>query len=157
MRILKPGSDGSTYGGYPLAGRVGTAVLNYIQRNDICSRATKIGDYFTQKLTGIPGIKTDHRGALIRVELEGVKTAKYACLEMLLGKNRNPRVFMKHGHYDPIRDVAYTRIAPPIGAMTEKLIFKFYTNFLEIQIFFKGEIIEQGVNKFINNSFSIIE
>src|SRR3989339_319715 len=116
------GCDESTYGGYPLAGRVGTAVLNYIQRNDICSRATKIGDYFTQKLTGIPGIKTDHRGALIRVELEGVKTAKYACLEMLLGKNRNPRVFMKHGHYDPIRDVAYTRIAPPIGAMTEELI-----------------------------------
>ena len=122
MSILKPGSDGSTYGGYPLAGRVGTAVLNYIQRNDICKRATKIGDYFTQKLAGIPGIKTDHKGALIRVELEGVKTAKYACLEMLLGKDRNPRVFMKHGHYDPIRDVAYTRIAPPIGAMTEELI-----------------------------------
>src|SRR3989339_826897 len=76
MSILKPGSDGSTYGGYPLAGRVGTAVLNYIQRNDICKRATKIGDYFTQKLAGIPGIKTDHKGALIRVELEGVKTAK---------------------------------------------------------------------------------
>ena len=29
---------------------------------------------------------------------------------------------MKHGHNDPEKNVAYTRISPPIGAMTEKLI-----------------------------------
>lgn len=124
MDIFVSGSDGSTHGGYPPGCAAACASLDYIIKKNIPERAQEIGDYFVKKLEGIPGINTEHRGALIRVELEGLETAKYACLEMLVGENRNPRVFMKHGHNDPEKNVAYTRIAPPIGAMTKKLIDK---------------------------------
>lgn len=122
MDIFVPGSDGSTHGGYPLACAAACASLDYIIKERIPERAKEIGDYFVKRLKGLPGINVEHRGALIRVELQGIKTAKYACLEMLVGKNKNPRVFMKHGHNDPVRKVAFTRIAPPIGAMTQELI-----------------------------------
>ena len=122
MDIFGPLTDGSTHGGYPVACAAACASLDYIVKNKIPARAQEIGAYFIKKLEGLPGINVERRGAMIRVELEGLKTAKYACLEMLLGENRNPRVFMKHGHNDPEKKVAYTRISPPIGAMTEKLI-----------------------------------
>ncbi len=41
---------------------------------------------------------------------------------MLVGKNKDPRIFMKYGHSDPEKKIAYTRIAPPPGAMTKDLI-----------------------------------
>ena len=122
MSVFTPNSDGSTFGGYPIACAAACASLRYIARNKIPEKAKIIGDYFAGKMKGLPGINVENRGALIRVELEAVKTAKYACLEMLVGENRFPRVFMKHGHYNVERDIAYTRIAPPIAAMTEGLI-----------------------------------
>ena len=122
MSVFIPGSDGSTFGGYPIACAAACASLRYIADRNIAQRAKQIGDYFVKGLQGIPGINVENRGALIRVEIEGVETTKYACREMLLGKNRNPRVFMKHGHSDPKRGVAYTRIAPPIAAMDRGLI-----------------------------------
>ncbi len=124
MRVFTPGSDGSTHGGYSLACVAACASLDYIVRERIPEKAKEIGNYFVEKLKNIEGVNAENRGALIRVELEGVETAKYACLEMLVGDNRNPRVFMKHGHNDPERNVAFTRIAPPIGAMTKRLIDK---------------------------------
>jgi len=122
MSIFTPGSDGSTYGGYPEACAAGVAALDYIEKENIPERSRKLGAYFRERLSGIEGISVEHRGLLMRVEIEGVDTAKHACLEMLMGKGRDPRVFMKHGHHDPERNVAFTRIAPPPGAMTEELI-----------------------------------
>ena len=122
MKIYTAGSDGSTFGGYPLACVAATASLNYIVNEKIPQRSKELGDYFVKKLQEIPGINVENRGLLIRVEIKGVDTSKHACLEMLLGKDRDPRVFMKHGHSDPNTKVAYTRIAPPPGAMTKELI-----------------------------------
>ncbi|MFC1612298.1 aminotransferase class III-fold pyridoxal phosphate-dependent enzyme [Patescibacteria group bacterium] len=123
MRVFIPNSDGSTFGGYPIACAAACASLRYIVNNQIPEAAKRIGNYFVEKLQGLhPRIGVENKGALIRVELHGIKTAKHACLEMLVGKNRNPRVFMKQGHYNAEKDIAYTRIAPPIGAMTKELI-----------------------------------
>lgn len=122
MKIYTPGSDGSTFGGYPLACVAACAALNYIESEKIPEKALDLGEYFVKRLGDIPGINVDNRGLLIRVEIEGVETAKYACLEMLVGKDRELRVFMKHGHSDPETKVAFTRIAPPPGAMTKELI-----------------------------------
>ncbi|MBS3104216.1 aminotransferase class III-fold pyridoxal phosphate-dependent enzyme [Candidatus Woesearchaeota archaeon] len=122
MKVYTPGSDGSTYGGYSIACAAAVAALKYIEEEDIPKKSRELGDYFVQKLRKeIPGIAVENRGLLIRVELKGVKTAEHVCQEMLLGK-REPRIFMKHGHYDKEKDVAYTRIAPPPGAMTKELI-----------------------------------
>lgn len=122
MRVYIPGSDGSTYGGYPIACAAACASLKYIVDNDIPKKAIEIGNYFVKKLKDIPNINVENRGALIRVEIKGVDSAIPACKELLLGKDRNPRVFMKHGHANKEKKVAYTRIAPPLGAMTKELI-----------------------------------
>jgi len=122
MKIFTPGSDGSTFGGYPIACAAAVASLNYIVKEDIPKKSRELGEYFVSKLRKIPGINVDHRGLLIRVEIKDVDNAKYSCLEMLVGKDKDPRVFMKAGHTDEKRKVAYTRIAPPPGAMTKELI-----------------------------------
>ncbi|MBD3204403.1 aminotransferase class III-fold pyridoxal phosphate-dependent enzyme, partial [Candidatus Woesearchaeota archaeon] len=122
MKVYTPGSDGSTFGGYPLACAAAVASLNVIQEENICERSKELGDYFVDKLKRIEGINVENRGLLIRVEIKGAKSAKYACYEMLAGKKRDPRVFMKAGHYDKERDVSFTRIAPPPGATTKELI-----------------------------------
>ncbi|MBU0979359.1 MAG: aminotransferase class III-fold pyridoxal phosphate-dependent enzyme [Nanoarchaeota archaeon] len=121
MRIFTPGSDGSTFGGYPIACAAACASLKYIQRENIPQKALELGNYFASLMRGIPNVNIDHRGLLMRVEIEGIRSAKDICLEMLLGEHQ-PRVFMKHGHYNPEKNVAYTRIAPPPGAMTKVLI-----------------------------------
>ena len=60
--------------------------------------------------------------AVKRVELDGKDTAKQACFEMLLGKDRDPRIFIKPGHYNPETGKSYIRISPPIDAITKELI-----------------------------------
>ena len=117
MEIIEPGTEGSTYGGYPLACAVANSALDYIVKNEIGKKAINLGNYITSKLKNF-GISSENRGALIRLNLPGVETTKYACYEMLLGE-REPRVFMKDGHSEG--GVAYVRIAPVIGAMANKL------------------------------------
>ncbi len=120
MEGFSPGTDGSTFERYPLAGAAACASIKYILNEGISEQAKEIGDYFVNALSIQNGINVEHRSALIRVEVEGVDTAKYACLEMLVGENRDLRVFMKAGHSGS--GCAYTRISPPIGAMTYDLI-----------------------------------
>ena len=121
MSIYKPGIDGSTFGGNPIACAVALASLNYIVNDGIPQKAIEMGNYFAKRLREIPGINVEHRGCLIRVEIKGVRSTKPLCLKMLLG-GHEPRVFIKHGHYNQERDVAYMRVAPPIGAITKELI-----------------------------------
>ena len=121
MSAFTPGTEGSTFGGYPIACAAACASLNYIVENDIPKKALELGEYFVEKLQGIPNVNVENRGLLIRLEIKGIKSAKPVCQEMLLG-HREPRVFMKHGHYDEAKDTAYARIAPPPGAMTKELI-----------------------------------
>jgi ornithine--oxo-acid transaminase len=122
MSVYTPGTDGSTFGGFPMAAVAACSALRYIVDEDISGRSLELGDYFAAQLRQIPNVTVENRGLLIRVELHDADTAQFACKEMLLGKNRDLRVFMKHGHGDVERHVAYTRIAPPPGAMTKELI-----------------------------------
>jgi len=41
--IFSPGNHGSTFGGNPLAARAGLAVVNYIENNDLVTRAERLG------------------------------------------------------------------------------------------------------------------
>lgn len=45
-----PGSHGSTFGGNPLATKVGSEVLSFIFNNNILSHVKEIGDYFIKQL-----------------------------------------------------------------------------------------------------------
>ncbi len=49
-RLFKPGLHGSTFGGNPLACRAALAVLDTIEKNDLCEKAAKIGAYLLDAL-----------------------------------------------------------------------------------------------------------
>lgn len=120
MSVLTPGTHGSTFGGYPRACVVASAVLDYFRKYpEVFQRANEIGARFSKNLSGIPDVEVDHRGALIALMIEGVPSAAPLCVEMLCG-NYRPNVFMKHGH---VRSgVAYVRVSPPILAISDKEI-----------------------------------
>lgn len=56
--VLKPGNHGSTYGGNPLACAAALAVVETIEREDLCSNARTMGDYlrkgFRERLADTP-------------------------------------------------------------------------------------------------------
>ena len=62
---------GTTFGGNHLACTAANAVLNIMQEEKLLENATKIGDYITDQLAGMSGIKEVRgRGLMIGIELE---------------------------------------------------------------------------------------
>ncbi len=49
-QLFKPGLHGSTFGGNPLACRAALAVLDTIEKNNLCEKAAKIGAYLLDSL-----------------------------------------------------------------------------------------------------------
>ncbi len=49
-QLFRPGLHGSTFGGNPLACRAALAVLETIEKNDLCEKAAKMGAYLLDKL-----------------------------------------------------------------------------------------------------------
>ena len=71
---LEPGRHGSTFGGSPLACRAGLAVLDALEREDLCARAAERGAALLARLQaaldGEPGvIEVRGRGLMIGIEL----------------------------------------------------------------------------------------
>ena len=85
--LFKPGLHGSTFGGNPLACRVGLEVIRIMEEECIAEQAANMGEYLSQRLrTGL----TDHpvvveirgRGLMIGIELTEPATAlKMAAME----------------------------------------------------------------------------
>lgn len=72
--LLTPGSHGTTFGGNPLACRVGLEVIAIMREQDIPARAERIGNYLMEQLrtalAGCPGVvEIRGRGLMIGVEL----------------------------------------------------------------------------------------
>ncbi|MCH8476743.1 MAG: aspartate aminotransferase family protein [Wenzhouxiangella sp.] len=72
--LLTPGSHGTTFGGNPLACRVGLEVIAIMREQDIPARAARIGNYLMERLktalAGCPGVvEIRGRGLMIGVEL----------------------------------------------------------------------------------------
>lgn len=71
---LEPGRHGSTFGGSPLACRAGLAVLEVLEREDLCARAAERGGAILARLRaaldGMPGVvEARGRGLMIGIEL----------------------------------------------------------------------------------------
>lgn len=72
MSVLDPGSDGSTFGGYPLGCAVAVEAIGVLQEENLSKNARSIGPYFMKGLDDIrsPLIKEVRgRGLMIGVEL----------------------------------------------------------------------------------------
>ncbi len=74
--LLTPGTHGSTFGGNPLASRVGTEVIQIIQNQNLVARAAELGnrivDAFKQKI-GTHGIVKEIRGSGLMIGIELTK------------------------------------------------------------------------------------
>jgi len=73
--VFAPGNHGSTFGGNPLACRVGLSVLEVIESQGLCARSAQLGERmqqaFTERLgslTGVVAIRT--AGLMVGIELD---------------------------------------------------------------------------------------
>ncbi len=82
--VFQPGDHGSTYSGTALATAVVSAVIDEMRRIDAPGLAAKRGEYFTARLSDVPGIASVRgRGLLLAAELADGRDAKTAYLELL--------------------------------------------------------------------------
>lgn len=116
MEVFVPGSHGSTFGGNPLAARVGSAVLDVLQEENIVQRSHDLGKVLVNSLNAIkhPLIKTIRgRGLWVGVEMDTRKVpARSICNKLMeLG------VLAKETHETVIR------FAPPLVIDEPDLLF----------------------------------
>ncbi len=109
MELFEPHSEGSTFGGYPLASFVGLLTINEIEKRSITQLAAKNGAYLKNKLEGVAEKHSDKvkevrgKGMLIGVEIDPKYDGHLLSMNML----RNG-VYAKETHETNLR------IAPPI-------------------------------------------
>ena len=74
-KVFSPGTHGSTFGGNPVACRAALAVLDTIENEGLCERATTLGLRITtglgERLKGVYGVRDiRNRGMMIGIELD---------------------------------------------------------------------------------------
>jgi ornithine--oxo-acid transaminase len=107
MSLFKPGSHGSTFGGYPLAAAVGLEALYVLEEEGLVANSAILGDYMINQLRGInsPLIREVRgRGLWIGVDFDPGKVAARVVCEKLMDKG----VLSKDTHGTVVR------LAPPL-------------------------------------------
>ncbi|MCW9065042.1 MAG: ornithine--oxo-acid transaminase, partial [Ignavibacteriaceae bacterium] len=120
MLTIKPGQHGSTFGGNPLAGKVGIAALQVLKEEKLAENADKMGNYFRQEMQKIVDeldIVTLVRGkgllnAIVIKPSKSGKTAWDVCVEF-----KENGLLAKPTHGDIIR------FAPPLVITKEEIDF----------------------------------
>ncbi len=117
MLTIKPGQHGSTFGGNPVAARVGIAALEVVKEEGLAERADKLGKLFRDEMKKIDSDMIElvrGKGLLnaIVIRPKGGKTAMDVCLKMaengLLAKPTHDHII---------------RFAPPL-VITEKQLME---------------------------------
>ncbi len=102
-----PGSDGSTYGGYPLAMIAGNVALDVFKEEKLSEKSARAGEYMMEKILEI-GERSEHvkevrgKGLFIGIEVTN-QDAMYFCRQLL---DLNMLANDSHGHT--------IRISPPL-------------------------------------------
>jgi ornithine--oxo-acid transaminase len=112
MKVLTPGTHGSTYGGNPLASAIGMAALDVTVEERLPERAAELGDYFMAKLKTLshPNIREVRgRGLLVAVEFTR-PCAKQFCKRL-----------MKEGILAKDTHEVTVRFAPPLVISREQI------------------------------------
>lgn len=124
MLTIKPGQHGSTFGGNPLAGKVGIAALQVLKEEKLAENAAAMGDYFRnemQKIVDELEIVTLVRGkgllnAIVIKPTKSGKTAWDVCVEF-----KENGLLAKPTHGDIIR------FAPPLVITKNEIDFAIET------------------------------
>ncbi len=87
-RAFHAGMHGTTFGGGPFACAVASAVIDYIEKENLLDHVVEIGDYFQAELTKLAErhpyiIDVRGKGLMIAAELNSADLAKHAVTEML--------------------------------------------------------------------------
>ena len=82
--VFSPGDHGSTYGGNPLATRVGYEVLRYVIENDVPAKVAEDGRYLEQRLRGLEDRLDLVNGARGKGLLWAVALSRDAAQEVVL-------------------------------------------------------------------------
>jgi len=102
--LFQPGNHGTTFGGNPLACRVGMSVLDVVERDGLAARAAELGDRLAQEITSaeLPGvIEVRHHGLMIGIELDRPATAL-------------PALALEHGLLLNVTAERVIRLLPPM-------------------------------------------
>lgn len=108
MLTIKPGEHGSTFGGFPLAGKVATAALEVVRDEKLAEKAEYLGEIFRNEMNNIKSEMIElvrGKGLLNAVVIRNQpgKTAWDICMEM-----KENGILAKPTHGNIIR------FAPPI-------------------------------------------
>lgn len=106
MDVFEPGDHGSTFGGNPLAARIGLEALSIIEEDHLAERAALLGEYFIDKLQQLqhPAIRQVRgRGLLLGLALDDKIPARLVCEQLLMNG-----LLSKDTHETVIR------LAPPL-------------------------------------------
>lgn len=116
MLCIKPGEHGSTFGGFPLAGKVAIAALEVVKEEKLAERAEHLGKIFRREMEAIdsPMISLVRGKGLLNAVIIKPKDGKEAwdvCVKM-----KELGVLAKPTHGDIIR------FAPPLVISEEELM-----------------------------------
>jgi ornithine--oxo-acid transaminase len=116
MLCIKPGEHGSTFGGFPLAGKVAVAALEVVKEEKLAERAEYLGKIFRDQMKSIKSdmIELVRGKGLLNAVVIRPKNGKEAwdvCVEMA-----NMGVLAKPTHQHIIR------FAPPLVITEEELL-----------------------------------
>lgn len=116
MLCIKPGEHGSTFGGFPLAGKVAMAALDVVKEEKLAERAEYLGEIFRREMEAIdsPMVSLVRGRGLLNAVIIKPKDGKEAwdvCVKM-----KELGVLAKPTHGDIIR------FAPPLVITEEELM-----------------------------------
>lgn len=114
MDVFTPGDHGSTFGGNPLAARVGLEALNVIVEEDLAGRSRELGAYLLGELREIDSpLITEARGAglFIGLEIDPKRASAREVCERLMQRG----LLSKETHSTVVR------LAPPLVITKEEI------------------------------------
>ena len=111
MNLLTPGSEGSTFGGYPLASVVGTYAIKVLVDENLSKNAKKQGDYL---ITHLKTIKEEFPDKVKEVRGKGLLTAFEMHESKHLDGHNVSVQLLNHGVYAKETHRTTVRLAPAL-------------------------------------------
>ncbi len=127
MAVFNPGSHGSTFGGNPLACRIGKEVLSIIEDEKLIERSLMLGEILISRLKKInhPLIKNVRgKGLFVGVEIDAKVPARKVCEKLM-----ENGVLSKETHETTLR------FAPPLIIQQEALEYAIHQFALTMESF----------------------
>ena len=118
LGVLTPGSEGSTFGGYPLASVVGTYAIKVMVDAALAENATIRG---AQLMNNLNQIKQNYPDKITEVRGKGLLTAFEMFNEKHLDGHRISVGLMDHGVYAKETHYTTVRLAPALTITSEQI------------------------------------